>query len=368
MSISPERFCLGGLMKEIDKEYNPEEINSKDETFYQASTEQKFSSNDSIFSSNFSRLIFSPSLETANFSQNQKDENSSPYTKENILMTFNNQKSTKQLQKSLAEASHDTIDTIIKELSGTFRAVIKNRNGNYFCTDLLKVCDKDQRIKILSELRDYLSEDCTDEFGTHPIQNLIELSSSEEEYKLILSSFNDHNKILMASLNQNGSFVIQKLIVHIPEKFRKDFNLILVKLFCILSRDMYGVCTAKKFIYYTRDELIVKEILNSLITNFINISSNQYGNYLIQYLLEKWWKTREGLYLKKLIISKFQILMKNHYSAYICDLFIKLCNNEEKKVLFSLFNNCKTINKKNKNKSQLAQNNFPKEDSKNKEN
>ena len=119
-------------MKEIDKEYNPEEINSKDETFYQASTEQKFSSNDSIFSSNFSRLIFSPSLETANFSQNQKDENSSPYTKENILMTFNNQKSTKQLQKSLTEASHDTIDTSLYGEVSPFEQNNKKENQTKF--------------------------------------------------------------------------------------------------------------------------------------------------------------------------------------------------------------------------------------------
>ena len=363
MSISPERFCLGGLMKEIDKEYNPEEINSKDETSYQSSSDQRFSSNDSIFSSNFPTLIFYPSLALIN----KNNEQSNIYTKKNILTSFGNQKSTKILQKSLLDASHDTIDNIIKELSGMFRTIIKHRNGNYFCTDLLKVCDKEQRIRILNEISNYLSEDCTDEFANHLIQNLIDLSSSEEEYNLILSSFNDYNKILMASLSQNGSFVIQKLIVHIPEKIRKDFNLIIVKLFCILSRDMYGVCTAKKFIYYTKDELILKEILNSLIINFINISSNQYGNYLIQYLLEKWWKTKEGVYLKKLIISKFQVLMKNHYSAYICDLFIKLCNNEEKKALFSFFNNCKDVKKNIKKKIKLSQKNDKEEESKNQE-
>ena len=231
--------------------------------------------------------------------------------------------------------------------------IVKNKNGNYFCTDLLKVCDKNQRIKILKELSPTISEDCTDEFGTHPIQNLIELASSEEEYNLLLASFNDLNRILMASLNQNGSYVIQKLIVHIPEKFRMEFNLMFVKFVCILSRDMFGVCTVKKFIGYTKNELIVKQILNCILTNFVNISGNQYGNYLIQYLLEKWWKTSEGVYLKKLIISKFQVLASNHYSSYICDLFLKLCNTEEKKHLVSSLNNYKTINKNNNIKNKI---------------
>ena len=370
MSISPERFCLGGLMKEIDKESNPDEDsydNSKEETLYKSSQEHNFSSNDTTVSFTFP-TIYPPTLEKCNLEvPNKKEEQLSPFSKQNILMAFNNQKSTKQLQKSLQGISRETIGSIIDELSGILRAIIKNRNGNYFCTDLLKVCNKYQRIKILKELSNTLSEDCTDEFGTHPIQSLIELACTEEEYKLLLLSFNDYNKVLMACLNQNGSFVIQKLIVHIPEKLRMEFNLIIVKFVCILSRDMYGVCSVKKFITYTRNELIMKQVLNAIMNNFINISGNQYGNYLIQFLLERWWKTPEGEYLKKLISSKFQALAENHYSYYICDLFLKLCTNEERKAFLSSMNNYKKIGKNSKSKISLCLNKFSTNTTKKKE-
>ena len=364
MSISPERFCLGGLMKEIDKEYDIEEIDSKNDTLYKSSIEQNFSSNDSKISSTSSNSIFSPCLETPIcLTQKNEEKSQESFTKENILNSFKNQKLTKQLQKYLYEIPKETIDNIIKELSGTFRTIIKNRNGNYFCSDLLKVCNKEQRIIILKELSNTLNEDCVDEFGTHPIQNLIELSSSDEEYKLLLSSFSDFNKILMASLNQNGAFVIQKLIVYIPEKMRTEFNNMFIKLICILSRDMYGVCTVKKFIGYTKNEIIFKHVLNVILTNFANISGNQYGNYLIQYLLERWWKTSEGVFLKKMITLKFQTLLTNHYSCYICDLFIKLCNQEEKKIILSSLNNYKIVGKNNnfKNKTSFYLNKIEKD-------
>ena len=348
MSISQDKFCLGGLMKNNEKESNINDLDSKDETEFKSSIEQKFSSQDSDFSS-FSSNLFSPALELCNPSY---------FSINNILMTFKDQKLTKELQKNLLYATQETINNILKELSGSFRTIIKNKNGNYFCTDLLKVCNKEQRLIILKELSINLSEDCIDDFATYPIQKLIELSSSEEEYKLLLFSFNDLQKILIAAMNQNGTFVIQKLIVYIPEKSRIEFNFLFVKLFCILSRDMYGVCAVKKFIGYSKDELILKEVLNSLITNFVNISENQYGNYLIQYLLEKWWKTNEGEYIKSIIISKFQILSKNQYSCYICHLFLRLCSIEEKKLLFSSLNNNKFYGKNNnfKNKTSLKQN------------
>ena len=333
MSISPERYCLGGLMKDIEKELNAEELNISNEfTSYKSSQDKIFSSNDTNFAQ-FS-TFFSPSLENYNLFPKKKDsdaekseeedekETPSKFSLKNIFESFKSQKTTKQLQKSLAEEPKETIDLIIKELKGNFRLVITNKNGNYFCSDLLKVCEQSQRVEILQELSPFIIDDCTDEFGTHPIQHLIELSSSEVEYELLLASFTDYKKVLSACLNQNGTFVIQKLIVNIPEKMRLQFNQIFVQFIIILSRDMYGLCALKKFIGYTKNELIIKQIFHTIMNNFINISSNQYGNYLIQYLLEKWWKNPEGVYLKKLVVSKFQILSGNHYSSYICRLYL----------------------------------------------
>ena len=342
MTTSPER-CLGGLIKDIDKELSPREIDfeSKDETAYKTSADQKLSL-DSIYSFTSKSSLFYSFSEDNKFSSQNKCYPIS-YSKSTILSAFHNQRNTIILQKSLSDINKDTKNTIIKELSGTFSKIIKNKNGNYFCNDLFKVCEKNQRITVLKEISNTISEDCVDEYGTHPIQTLIELSECEEEYKLILSSFNDYNKILTASLNSNGSYVIQKIIVHIPERYRMEFNIMFIKYLSILSMDMYGVCTVKKFIGYTKNELLVKQILNIILTNFVNISENQYGNYLIQYLLEYWWNRNEGIFLKKLCISKFHILASNHFSSYICDLFIKLASFEEKKLLMSSIIKDKTI-------------------------
>lgn len=205
------------------------DFDSKDETSYKTSGEQKLSL-DSIYSFRSSNSIFTPSIEKSNFnSEDVKIKTGNPFSfsKKTILSSFTSQKTTIILQKSLNNASKETLDNIIDEMSGCYSSVIRNKNGNYFCSDLFKVCDKSQRIKVLKELSNTLSEDCIDEYGTHPIQTLIELAESEDEYKLLLLSFNDYNKILRAALSQNGTYVIQKLIRHIPEKYRMEFNLIL---------------------------------------------------------------------------------------------------------------------------------------------
>ena len=126
-----------------------------------------------------------------NFSLSQSIIFPNGITKAYIISSFNDQQQTIFLQRFLMGASKEDIETIVKELLGTFRYIIKDKNGNYFCTDLFKVCEQNQRIIILEELSPFLSEDCVDNFATHPIQALIDRASTELEYKLILFSFND---------------------------------------------------------------------------------------------------------------------------------------------------------------------------------
>ena len=338
MSISSEQYYLGGLINEIDKDLNPnnfDKIISKEETTYKTSQEQFFSSKSSDIPKAIPNPFFSPALKTSSINQlnTLNSQKIKLVPKNNFLLIFNNQKTTKEYQKKLIGASNKYIENIVNELAGSFRLVIKNKNGNYFCSDLIKNCNKEQRIKILKELSNTMNLDCVDEFGTHVIQKLIECASGEEEYNLLLSSFNSPNSIFMSAKDQNGTYVIQKLIVHIPEKFRMNFNIIFINFVCPLSKDVYGVSTVKKFIGYTQNESLRKQFLNIIFNNIVNISSNQFGNYLIQYLLEKWWKSSEGIYLKKLIFSKFLILASNYYSSFICDLFYKLSSEDEKKSL-----------------------------------
>ena len=112
------------------------------------------------------------------------------------------------LQNQLRTISKNDIYYIIDQLHDNFREIMKDKNGNYFCSDLFKECDQKQIIKILTEISPTLSEDCLNNYASHSIQTLIDRASSEKEYKLILSSFNDYNKLLYVSLDQCGEYTV----------------------------------------------------------------------------------------------------------------------------------------------------------------
>ena len=297
-------------------------------------------------------------------------------TKSAILTSLSNQATTIILQKIIMESPYEVIKSIVIELNGIYRQIINDKNGNYFCSDLFKVCEQNERLIILQELAPNLSEDCVNNYATHPIQTLIQFSSSEKEYKLILYSFNDYNKLLFASLSPNGAYAIQKIIERIPERYRNDFNFIFTSFIAFVSKKKFGIVTVKKFISCTKNEDITTQIINLIKNNFMNLAVDVYGNYLIQFLLDKWNNTPEGDEIKELVTSNFKILSQAKYSSFICEMYIKIATKDEKKELINSFsqeeikntNNQFTIkimmalgllNKTLENKSYNKPNNLP---------
>ena len=275
-------------------------------------------------------------------------------TRKAIISSLSDKNTALMMQKIINEAPKEQIDNIVNELKGQYWELIREKNGNYFCSDLFRICDQKQRIMILNELTKTIADDCTDKFATHPIQTLIDFSSCEQEYKLILNSFSDGNKLFYASFDSFGSHVIQKIIEHIPEKFRMKFNLLFILIIPNLSLKQYGVCCVKKFVSFTKNEDIIDKVINVIRNAFVQIATNNYGNFLIQFMLKKLNNTKYGNKLKQAIRDNFKVLSENKYSYYICDLYLKFASKKEKENLMNIY----SMNLFNNRNSSNLINNF----------
>ena len=275
------------------------------------------------------------------------------FSRENLLNAMLGTNQTKYLQKRLKGIGKNNIDYIIVQLHGIFREIMKDKNGNYFCSDLFKECDQEQRIKILNELSPTLADDCLNNYASHAIQTLIDNASSEYEYRIILSSFNDYNKLFNVSLDPFGAYTVQKIIERIPDRYREEFNFIFSSFIGFISRKKYGIVAVKKFILETKSEAITNQIMKLIYENFMDLAVDQYANYLIQFLLEKWNNTPEGNTIKRLVFDNFVKMCAQKYSSFICELYIKIISPEEKnEIINSMLKNIQTI-KYNKNSIKI---------------
>ena len=266
------------------------------------------------------------------------------FSRENLLNAMLGTNQTIYLQKRLKGIGKNNIDYIIVQLHGIFREIMKDKNGNYFCSDLFKECDQEQRIKILNELSPTLADDCLNNYASHAIQTLIDRASSEYEYRIILSSFNDYNKLFNVSLDPCGAYTVQKIIERIPDRYREEFNFIFSSFIGFISRKKYGIVAVKKFISGTKSEAITNQIMKLIYENFMDLAVAQYANYLIQFLLEKWNNTPEGNTIKRLVFDNFVKMSQKNYSSFICELYIKIISPEEKnEIINSMLKNIQTI-------------------------
>ena len=300
----------------------------------------------------FNQNINNQDIQMHHQTQNASNQNNI-FSRQNIINALMDQNKTIYLQRKLRTISKNEIDYIIGQLQGIFREIMKDKNGNYFCSDLFKECDQEQRIKILNELSSSLAEDCLNNYSSHAIQTLIDRSSSEFEYKLILSSFNDYNKLLYVCLDPCGAYTVQKIIERIPDRYREEFNFIFSSFIGFTSRKKYGIVTVKKFISGTRSDLVTEQIMRLVEENFMNLAEDQYANYLIQFLLEKWNNTPEGYDIKKMVNDNFAKMCEKKYSSFICEIYIKMISPEEKYELIESLNVDKFKRSNNHNSNEI---------------
>ena len=130
---------------------------------------------------------------------------------------------------------------------------------------------------MLSSLEPNLVEVSCHQKGTHALQTLISLCSSQEEEKVYASAFKD--RILDLSYHTNASHVIQKLLSTIRNRH------FIIKELIGHARQLavhkIGLCVIKKAI---NDPQIFSELNEDILL----LMQDPYGNYAIQILVETW--------------------------------------------------------------------------------
>ena len=197
-----------------------------------------------------------------------------------------NSKGALELQKILEKAGFDVklyFITILKREGLT--VIMKNIHGNYFFQKLIK----DSSEKIISSIVLYIIENfidiSKDDSGTFSIQALLNELSSVNDINKILQKIKGHEIEMI--YNKNATYVVQKIVLKFPDFLRKDLNEIILQNFSKLCLDVNGICLVKNFIRTNTIEND-KQLMNIIVTNnFVLLAQSPFGNYAIQFLLEK---------------------------------------------------------------------------------
>ena len=116
---------------------------------------------------------------------------------------------------------------------------------------LLGVCTLPQRIKIVERLREDIPSIARNKQGTHSLQTLIALFTSDEEYKIACDSVK--SSYLTLSQHPNATHFLQKIISLFPLSHTIDFITMVNADFVNFAIDKNALCVIKQMIKRIRE-------------------------------------------------------------------------------------------------------------------
>ena len=290
-------------------------------------------------------------MDFKNIKMNQKENQFIPQEKKILLEDFIkyinniqspiiefvcNSKGALELQKMLEKSGYDIKMYFIQLLRREGLTIImKNVYGNYFFQKLIK----DSTEAITSNIISYILEDIIDiskdDSGTFSVQALINEISAKNDIIKIVQIIKGHEIDMI--YDKNATYVIQKIILKFPDIYRTELNEIILNNFSKLCLDVNGICIVKNFIKTNTIESNTQRMKIIISNNFVLLAQSPFGNYAIQFLIEK-LKTCELNEIFGVLIDRIFKLSIQQFSSNVVEKALeKMDNINLEKALDKLF-------------------------------
>ena len=157
--------------------------------------------------------------------------------------------------------------------------------GNYFLQALIDIFSVDKLSLFLDLIKNFFTKMCTNQHGTRVIQKIIEQVSLNQTLVAKIENILNCNDLGIIMKSPYGNHIIQKYLISIRfkecTKFIYDY---ILANFMEVAETKHGVCVIQKCV--SEGDIIQKGKLYDLILqNFDELIKNEFGNYLIQYIL-----------------------------------------------------------------------------------
>ena len=221
-------------------------------------------------------------------------------------------KGSRIFQNYLKSTHSDILHQIFLELKNKLPELLKDNYANYFCKKFFNSLNQKDRIEFLTVIQNDLSSLAIDYIATYPIQGIIEQLGSKAEKKIIYMGIKD--SINVYCYNVYGTHILEKILSYFEDEFVKEIIDYVYKNFIDLSFHINGICIVKKLLLMTHKKSLHNHIKKIIYDNAMNLIVHQYGNYVIQTIVEN-WDDNELEDILNLYKNKYIYLSKQKFSS-----------------------------------------------------
>ena len=236
---------------------------------------------------------------------------------EQIIRT---RKGSRIFQNYLKNTQVDILHQIFLEIRNKLPDLLKDNYANYFCKKFFDCLNQKDRIEYLTIIQNDLGILAIDVTATYPIQGIIEQLGSNAEKNLIYLGIKDYINIFC--YNIYGTHVLEKILSYFEDKFIQEIIDFVYSNFLDLAYHINGICIVKKLILMTHKKELHEKIKKKIYENTLNLIVHQYGNYVIQVIMEN-WESNELDDIVNLCKDKYLFLSNQKYSSNVVERIIE---------------------------------------------
>ena len=236
-----------------------------------------------------------------------------------FLSILKNHKGSKLFQKYIKSTNpEEIIHLLYVELSQNLCDFITDGYSNYFCKKFFIFLNQKDRIDFLKKIENSIVKFSCDSVGTYPIQTIIENLNSNIEKFIVINAIKNHVEEL--ANDPFGCHVLEKLLNYVEEENISFLYSFISNNFLELANNSNGICLVKKILSFTNKKNLHEKIKQFVIDNAYELIRHQYGNFVIQGIVEFWSDYKEIMNLYK---NNFINLSLEKYASNVIERFIE---------------------------------------------
>ena len=220
--------------------------------------------------------------------------------------------------------------TIIKNITD----LITNQFGNYLIQKLFSYINQNQFTDILNAIVPDFVEISTNFYGTRVLQKMIDCINNQYQMLSLLKIISTNISELLNDIN--ASHIVNKLLslrqFYVTSAIYEMVN----RNFLSIALHKHGCCSIQKIL--ENDLFFTENIIVNILNNAMTLITHQYGNYIIQFLIQS--KNQMITFrLITILIPNFGKLSKLKYSSTVLEKCFEYCDEQSKSYLYNVLYN-----------------------------
>jgi len=221
------------------------------------------------------------------------------------------------VQKKLTDPEYRNV--FFQELKDHVAELMMDNFGHYAIEALFQVSPDDQRLHLVGNLAPLIAIVSCHKQGSFSIQSIMESLQTQTEIEMIVEALSKH--VMQIILNCSGHHVIIRFLSKFGWPFTRFVHRALVGHCYEFSTDHYGLRVMKAAVDAGPHSQLTN-VFNCISKHTNNLVVNQYGNYIIQHLLDVCPSSITNT-IKEKLSGQYVRFSKQKFSSNVVEKVIK---------------------------------------------